>query len=154
MSSNIAAVVTRLVALAGDISGVDTARDGWPNVPITSSDLPMIVVEDGDATYQRASHFHWIATRPYELTTLVREMVTGRPDLDLAGRQASRAWSHTVANAFMKTPRLERGDAGLAGVRVASVQSGTRPGGVEHGGIAFWAVATILQIETMHNRDE
>ena len=155
MSSNIATVVTRIVALAGDISGVTTARDGWPNAAITSDLLPMIVVEVGDADWivVRTAQ-QWTETREYALSLLLRAAITGRTDLDLTGRQALRAWLHTISNAFMKTPRLERSDSGLAGVINATIAADSRPGVVEHGTTAYWGALFTLNVSVMHNRSE
>ena len=157
MSSDIAAVVQRLVDLSTDISGITSARDGDQTGNINpATQLPMIVVEEGDAVYTVVTkEGSWFETREYFLKLLFRTAKTGEVDLDRAGRQAIRPLQHAIVGFFMKKSRLQRGaDSGLAGVQSAQPTGDQRAGKTDHGGNSYWGAYITIQVKVRHTSSE
>ncbi len=154
MSSDITVVIQRLVDLSSDIPGIESARDGDQTGNIDpATQLPMIVVEEGDAVFPPGGvrEGNYIEAREYFLKLLFRTAKTGEVDLDRAGRQAIRPLQHTIAGFFMTKSRLQRGtDSGLNGVQSARPTNDQRAGITDHGGNAYWGAYTTIRVEVRH----
>lgn len=114
---SVAHIKNRIVAIGGDISGINTALDDWPedNFPFTSIELPaLIVTVDPAVRYTKISIGSLLMTRNYAMTVVAARVTNDTQSPDTDALEAIEPFLISVPLKFITAPRLERNDAGLA----------------------------------------
>lgn len=114
-----AQIKDRIVTLCGQVSGIITVQDDWPesNNPFTPAQLPAIVVSIGRANNQWQSGTSFIMSRPYYLNLVSQRIEEDSKDPDTTALETIEPFLISIPLFFCARPRLENlatGDAGLA----------------------------------------
>lgn len=138
--TDVGTITARIVALMGDVSGVDTVDDEYPED--INDKLPFCFVEEGPAAFVKSNTNNIICTQEFTLLLYVQAFETEISGQEDSAYQACRPFLTSVPKFFWQHTRLQRSDQGLADVVSASlsehqgIQSASR-NNYEYMGIAF-----------------
>lgn len=115
-------ILNRIIALAGDVSGIDSAGDEYPAGGLTGN-LPFVFVEEGEATYERLNSNQVRVTREFIALIYVQAFKPENADEEAAARDAARPFLISYPTYFLQRSRLQRNDNGLTDVVSATVSA-------------------------------
>lgn len=149
--TTVSAIKNRLVAIYGDISGIVTALDTYPdnNLPFENAELPAVVVRlVPDATNERLGARSFKMTRTFQ-AILHLQTTSGDWLLpDNTAEESAEPFMVSVPLAFCNAPHLERSDVGLA--LSADVPDCNGPVLIEKDGGRYIGLVFTHVIQTIH----
>ncbi len=114
-------ILNRIIAIAGDVSGVDTASDEYPATMAGS--LPFAFIEEGEATYEDMNSNQRRITREFITLLYVQEFNPENAAQEASARDAARVFITSYPKHFLERSRLQRNDSGCADVIRATVSA-------------------------------
>ncbi len=119
--------LTRIVAIANDITEIGTAALTYPDDQTLLASLPFVFVEDGEATYERIHNDMYRVTREVRSLIYTAQITPETEAVETTNRVTDRVLLRVYVQQFMKRPRLQRSDSGLNGINTATVISDGGP---------------------------
>lgn len=116
-------ILARLIAIAGDLSGIDSAGDEYPTAGLTGN-LPFVFIEEGEATYEQLDTNRVRCVREYISLIYVQAFSPENAAQEASARDAARPFLRSYPLHFIKRSRLQRsGDSGLQDITSATVSA-------------------------------
>jgi hypothetical protein len=148
-------LIARVVALCGQITGVDTASDEYPSEdnPLYTTDLPYVFVSEGRATYTSRYARTDIVTQEYILLFYIATWEKGNPTAEQTARESARVWQQRVHRFFLNKSRLELNDNGLNSINSARLVGHDGLQSASRNGSLYYGIAFRLNIEYEESLD-
>lgn len=118
--ANMDNILNRIIAIAGDVSGIASANDEYPAAGLTGN-LPFAFIEESEATYEHLTSNQVRVTREYISLIYVQAFKPENATEEAEARDAARPFLLSYPLHFMKRSRLQRSDSGLDDITSATV---------------------------------
>lgn len=143
-------IMTRIVTLAGQVSGVTTSVDTLPK-HIDAATLPLMFVTEGLATYDYPDSEMTAVSREFLLLLWVQAFDNQDATVEQAAREACRPFLTSVPKYFRARRQLNNNDAGVTGVVSARITRDDGPATASRDGVLYYGVAFRLTV--IYNED-